>query len=368
MLNTETLHQLRTSCLGTNRTLPAHCYNDERFLDLEQHKVLRQGWICLGRCDEVSDIGDYFTTDLAGEPLLVVRSDETTISVFANVCQHRAMPVARGGGNTHRFVCPYHAWTYHLDGSLKSAPLMEQQAELKDCRLPVIKSECWQGFIFASLNASAKPLADSLHDLDSLTGNYQMHRMHHIATFHEIWECNWKSLIENFMDGYHLSVVHPQSLRPLTPTNLCETLGRGDMFTSYVANYARAAPARKQHASSLTEAQKRQSRLFCLFPSMVASVSPDTLVYFSVQPKGVARVQVKWGVSVWEPDLPDEERNQRIEKWQQINAEDHEILRELQAGLRSSFYHGGVLAPANFEGCISDFHDYLIEMLDSQPA
>lgn len=363
MLDTS-LNQALHQCVGNQQSLPADCYTSEGFLSIELQACFNAGWLCVGREDEIPDVGDYFTTTLLNQPLLIVRKSPKQVAVHANVCRHRAMPVASGAGNTRRFVCPYHAWTYKLNGSLQAAPLMSDKASLKDCRLPSIRTECWQGFIMVNFNNDAQPLAPQLCDLDAVIGNYQPATMHHIASFTEVWDCNWKSLTENFMDAYHLSVVHPQSLRPLTPTHLCDTLAQGPAFTSYIANYASAAPPRECHASTLSDEQTRQSRLFCVYPAMVASVSPDTLVYLSLQPVGTAQVEVKWGISVFEADLPEQQRAQRIAKWQQINHEDHEILRGLQAGLRSSFYASGTLAPAQLEGCISDFHRYLMHSID----
>ena len=109
--------------------------------------------------------------------------------------------------------------------------------------------------------------------------NYHMQSMHHAAHFNEVWDCNWKSLVENFMDGYHLSVVHPESLHHLTPTSLCKKLPGTPSFTAYTANYAATAPARENHHPSLSAEQVRQSQLFCIFPAMIASLSADTLVY-----------------------------------------------------------------------------------------
>lgn len=357
------LQTMQLNCLGKNRALPAACYIDYDFLKLEVQKIFRAGWQCLGRADEIPNTGDYFTTEILNEPLIVARTESSKISVLANVCQHRAMQVARGTGNTSQFVCPYHAWTYTLDGNLRSAPLMKKTPELKNCRLPAIRSESWGGFIFATLDETAVWPAVALCELESAIANYQITDMHHVSCFHEVWDCNWKSLVENFMDGYHLSAVHPQSLRPLTPTSLCETLSGNNAYTGYIANYAKAAPVRRNHSKLLTEEQKRQSRLFCIYPSLVVSVSPDTLVYLSMQPQGPEKVRVKWGIASFEVALSVQEKEERIEKWRQINHEDHEILKNLQSGLGSSFYHGGPLAPANLEGAVKDFHDYLIDTI-----
>ena len=125
--------------------LPPRCYTDEHFLDLEVEKLLRTEWHCIGREDEIPHVGDYFTMDVLTEPLLVVRKSETEIAVLSNVCRHRGMLVASGEGNAKRFRCPYHAWTYELDGKLRNAPLVPKNQLVKDCGLPVLNSRCWQG-------------------------------------------------------------------------------------------------------------------------------------------------------------------------------------------------------------------------------
>lgn len=458
--STDLLQTALNDSVERNHALPAECYTSDFFLQLELAKWFRVGWVCLGRADEVPTVGDFFTTSLVDEPVIVVRSDIDRIEVLANVCRHRGMPVAEGRGNTRKFRCRYHAWTYNLDGSLRNAPFMmkavpaDQRAgdvppdqPLARCRLPAIRCHCWGGFIFASLSTdpgSTEPVPtepvptdscsrdpsstesvstgsvdtapeqtvtdrrhihDTIHSTPDLAipdasesladrlftdqtvndglnddinasgasfdpgqlqndiGAYHMENMSLIECFEETWDCNWKSLIENFMDAYHLSVVHPQTLRPLTPTNLCQKLSSGKNHTSYIANYTEAAPARQNHHPDLSAEQCRQSRLFCLYPSLVASVSADTLAFFTLQPMGLERVSVKWGLASFESDLSDSEKQARIEKWRAINDEDHAILQRLQSGLRSSYYQGGALAPAQFEGCINDFHRALITAL-----
>jgi len=339
--------------------LPPRCYTDEHFLHLEIEKLLRSEWHCIGREDEIPNIGDYFTMDLLTEPLLVVRKSETDIAVLSNVCRHR---------------CPYHAWTYELNGKLRNAPLVPKEQLVKDCGLPVLNSRCWQGFIFVSMAENSvwpdddaktdEGTVNSLHQLGAHVENYHMQSMHHATHFYEVWDCNWKSLVENFMDGYHLSVVHPESLHHLTPTSLCKKVPGTASFTAYTANYAATAPARVNHHPSLSTEQARQSQLFCIFPAMIASLSADTLVYLALHPLNARQVSVKWGISTFEADLPEEELQARIEKWQQINHEDHEILKHLQKGLQSSRCDTGPLAEDNFEGTLFDFHSYLINKLE----
>lgn len=347
--------------------LPPACYTKSKFLRLETRKLFRSEWHCLGREDEVPEVGDYFTIDLISEPLLVVRESKEIVSVLSNVCRHRGMPVASGSGNTKRFLCPYHAWSYKLSGELRNAPLVAKESIDKNCRLPLLKTYCWQGFIFASLDAHAIWPEDhetnTLMPLEKHLSNYHMSKMHHAVSFVETWECNWKSLVENFMDGYHLSVVHPQTLHHLTPTRLCKKIIGTAAFTAYTANYANSAPPRNNHHPDLSFEQVKQSQLFCIFPSLIVSVSADTLVYFALHPVSVGQVSVKWGVCTYESDLGKNELAARVEKWKKINAEDHDILKRLQVGLRSKNSVAGPLAADDFEGTLHDFHAYLVNKL-----
>lgn len=348
--------------------LPPRCYTDEEFLQLEKAQILQTEWHCLGRVDEVPEVGDYFTLDFLSEPLIVVRKTETEIAVLSNVCRHRGMPVAEGAGNTTRFRCPYHAWTYAVDGKLRSAPLVKKEQLDKNCGLPEFKSRCWQGFVFFSMSEAAEwpeQGENSLSALEAHIENYHMESMHHIDHFYEVWECNWKLLVENFMDGYHLSIVHPETLHHLTPTSLCKKVNGSRAFTAYTANYADSAPARENHHPSLTAEQAKQSQLFCVFPSLIASLSADTMVYLALQPLGVNKISVKWGLSSYESDLSEDEKTMRIAKWQSINHEDHEILKRLQKGLSSSRCDTGPLAEDNFEGTLADFHSYLLSKLSN---
>lgn len=356
------LCQMRQQCLGKNQSLPAGCYTSDALLELERERLFARGWICLGREDEIPLAGDYFTTAIMHEPLLVVRDDSGTIRVLSNVCRHRGMLLASGTGNTRRIRCPYHAWSYELDGRLRHAPLMAE-GENSTCQLPQLKSECWGGFIFASLAADAAPLTPQLSTLADEIRHYHLHEMHHLQTFEEVWRCNWKCLVENFMDGYHLSVVHPETLKPLTPTNLCRKFAGASAYTGYNAHYPDTAPQRTGGHPDLTPEEQRQSRLFCVFPALVVSVAADSSAWLSMQPHTVDEVAVRWGLATSQANLSESEKKSQIDKWRQINAEDHAILEQLQRGLHSSMFEGGALAPADLEGTVAEFHDYLITRL-----
>ena len=316
--------------------------------------------IVWGRVDEIPNSGDFFTSQLLGEPLLVVRGNDGVIRVLSNVCRHRSMPVAEGRGNRKLFVCSYHAWSYGRDGALVRAPNMFNASfDQSKCGLPQLRSEVWRGFIYVSLNDDATPLAPQLMPLDHMIEDYETESFRIVHAAEEEWACNWKCLVENFMEGYHLSVVHPETLRGYTPTELCSKAVSGDLFTSYHANYPNNIPARGRGAPGLDDGQRHRSTLFSIFPTQVVSQSASLLVSLSLHPISVDRINVRWTMSVYGDDLSPEMIDQRIALWTRVNQEDRDKLIRLQAALASTRAEAGPLASDDFEGTIRDFHRFL---------
>ncbi len=345
-------------------SLPGQAYSDEALFAHECKTMLKQGWHCLGRCDEVASAGDFFTADLLGEPLLVVRGDDDVIRVLSNLCRHRAMPLAEGSGNADKFICSYHAWSYSRDGALRNAARMKNTAlDMKSCRLPEYRSEEWRGFIYVSLDDDALPLAPTLVGLEDIVAPYHVEDFQIVHSAEEVWHCNWKCLIENFMEGYHLSVVHPVTLHGYTPTALSRKFEGGEGFTGYHANYPQSTPPRGTGHPGLTAEQRHRSSLFCVYPCQVVSQAANLTVSLSLQPLSPSSVRVRWTLSVWEDELDTATIAQRVALWEEVNREDREKLERLQPGLASSRADAGPLAPADYEGTIHDFHGYLARSL-----
>ncbi|HEX3065647.1 MAG TPA: Rieske (2Fe-2S) protein, partial [Dongiaceae bacterium] len=145
-----------TACLS----LPREAYTSPELHALEVKTIFEKSWLCVGRAEYVPNAGDYYTIDVIGEPVIIVRGKDGEVRALNAACRHRAMPVAQGKGNTGRFTCPYHAWTYALDGRLIGAPHMEQSQVFNKeaCRLPSYRLESWMGFLFVNLDDDAAPL------------------------------------------------------------------------------------------------------------------------------------------------------------------------------------------------------------------
>lgn len=343
--------------------LPGVFYTSPEYFEWECETVLRQGWHCLGRSDEIPEPGDYFTLQLLNEPIIVVRGDDDTVRVLSNVCRHRGMPLAEGQGNINRFVCSYHAWAYGRDGALLRAPRMQNEGfDASTCKLNTFPVQLWRGFIYASLDPDAAPMGAEAQALDDLVAPYETEKFQHVHSASELWHTNWKCLVENFMEGYHLSVVHPQTLHGYTPTGLAKKSASGLGFTSYCANYPQNIPLRGTGAPGLSDEERKRSSLFARFPNQVASQAASLLVSLSIFPRAADLIEVKWTMSVYGDDLDGDTIAQRIALWEEVNREDREKLEWMQKSLGSAHAGSGPLAGEDYEGTVRDFLLWLAEM------
>ena len=183
------------------------------FFEHEQQAVFRNSWICIGRQDEIADAGDFLTHAIAGVSVLVVRQDDGEIRAFVNACVHRyACLVGEASGSVKKFTCRYHAWTYNTAGQLIRAPYMEMKpdfdcAQHRLCRLPC---EIWEGFVYVCLNQNPEVrLREALQPFtERIIGRYDMACYRSVLREQMTWNANWKNLIENFIESYHVPIAH----------------------------------------------------------------------------------------------------------------------------------------------------------------
>ena len=193
-------------------TIPAAWYVDERIARLENQQVFGSNWIAVGRRDQVAAAGQFFTFDLAGEPLVIVRGMDNKLRGFFNVCRHHAAAVATGPcGVAQLLRCPYHGWTYGLDGSLKGTPEFAGVCNFDRAEnglLPV-RVETWENFIFVNLDQQAPALEDYLGDLPQRLAPLSVSSLGFFARKSYTLACNWKVYVDNYLDGgYHVPHLH----------------------------------------------------------------------------------------------------------------------------------------------------------------
>ena len=196
--------------MGDARALPLAAYTSQDLFAAETARIFRNEWICVGRTEQIGRVGDWFSADVAGEPVVVTRNEDGDIRAMSAVCRHRSMTVAQGSGNSRRLVCPYHRWSYDLDGTLVGTPLMStpNRADGTSCTLPSFHVETWLGFVFVSLAAAPEPLAPQLTGAADTLAPYEMSSWRTLIAFDETWPGNWKLALETALEGYHLDGLH----------------------------------------------------------------------------------------------------------------------------------------------------------------
>ncbi len=350
--------------------MPGAFYVSPEMLDLERREIFAREWLCVGRADEIPGPGDYFTTDILGEPIAVVRGHDGAVRALSNVCRHRAMPVLSGSGTARRLVCPYHSWTYDTAGQLIGAPLMQGREDFdkKGCRLPEFGCEVWQGFVFVHLDPEAAPLAPRLADLDKRIAGYHFEAMHTRHVTHEIWETNWKSFVENFMEGYHLSALHKETLHPVNPTRLCEHFPSGDAYFGYTVGFDPSMARERIGHPDLTDAEIDTCVMIAIPPNLVIGGASDYSSFICFEPASTDAIRAKLGLFFHGDAWTEEQVDRAIVLFHDTMEEDKSVLDHIGRGLRSSRYTPGPLAAAPYEGCVLDLHKYVARRLNGAVA
>ncbi|MGH6893675.1 MAG: aromatic ring-hydroxylating oxygenase subunit alpha [Dongiaceae bacterium] len=343
------------------RSMPRAFYTDPRMLALEiEHLFLRE-WVCVGRADEVAQPGDFVAFQLCDEPIVIVRGKDGKVRAFSNVCRHRGTLVASGRGNRKHLVCPYHNWTYDTFGRLVGAPGVEEREDFDrgNCRLPEFACTLWQGFVFVSLTPDPPALEPQLAGLEALIRPYHMEQMTLRYLADEVWHVNWKCLVENFMEGYHLTPLHRETLHPVNPTKLCRHFTPGDAYFGYNAGFSPTLPRSQRGHPEMSEEQVDNCVMYAVPPGLVVGCAGDYSSFLCIQPDAVDRVRVKMGLVFFGADWPKDRIDWAVDLFQRTMAEDKAVLVRLMQGLNSRYHQPGPLARADLEGPTWDFYKYL---------
>mgnify|MGYP000903162768 CR=1 FL=1 len=198
------------------RAMPPDVYTSQAFLQQELEQIFAKDWFCVGRADALAKPGDYLTVELAGQPVIVLRGADGGVSAMSNVCLHRMSTLLLGRGHVRSIVCPYHAWTYDLDGTLKGVPLVDKFAEDPRCadrNLKPVALDVWNGFVFVHLGEQPEPLLTFLGPVASILEPYDFGGMTLVEDQTVHLDCNWKAVVDNFSELYHVDYLHPQHKR-----------------------------------------------------------------------------------------------------------------------------------------------------------
>ncbi|AZM51645.1 biphenyl 2,3-dioxygenase [Streptomyces sp. WAC 01529] len=298
----------RISALPLERgeTLPARAYTDEAFHRLERDRVFRGDWLCVGHVGQVARPGDYLRTEAAGEPLVITRDEDGGLHALSRVCRHRFMDIlppetAPEQGSLQRLMCPYHTWTYRLNGEyagqLAGAPMMNKvDFDRAACRLPRYRLEVWNGLLMVCADPEVPPLAPQLTELADRLAPYGLADL--AVAYTERWEgvpANWKVAFENGSENYHHMGTHAGTLDTLVPgkdTVVDESEGRWfSMYTPFAADAdavrgEEGAPLVGTLIPGLGTRQLSGMTVAGVFPNLVMALLPDSVTFVRWVPTG----------------------------------------------------------------------------------
>ena len=334
-------------------TLPSRYYFDPHVLEDETRNVFARTWQLVGNLAQVREAGEYFTAVVADEPLLIVRGNDGVLRALSNVCRHRAGPIAKGEGKRPVLQCGYHGWTYSLDGRLATTPEFEGVLDFDkaSCRLPQFRVDVWNELVFVNLDPGAEPLTTFLGELlaDMPPHDYSGFRL----ARRKIWEleCNWKVYVDNYLEGYHIPIVHPGLFRELDYPNY-----RTETRRSYSIQIA---PTRKAERIR-TSGDDDQVRYFWIFPNLMLNVYPDNFSTNLIVPMGPGRTATIFDWYFKDPDPAHAQRlaaevDETVAFSDEIQIEDIDICEAVQRGLRSATYDTGRYSPRRENG-VHHFH------------
>ncbi|MGF6839982.1 choline monooxygenase [Paraburkholderia youngii] len=362
------VHALRENCerpFEDAHAMPPAVYTSEAFLALEQRDVFRNEWLCVGRASALAQTGDYLSAQIDDQPVFVLRDASGALRAFSNVCLHRMSVLLEGRGNVRRIVCPYHAWNYTLDGALAGAPLMDKQPGFcKDqYRLPAVRCETWQGWIYVTLNARAPAVESHLSELTKLIAPYGMGD--YVETFHEEheWDTNWKILAENFMESYHLPMLHRATVGPHSKLEEMECPPGLPAFNYHWITKEASLPIGNAHPANtrLQGHWRRTTALLAIYPTHLITLTPGYFWYLILQPRGVGRVHIRFGGGL-APEFVDDPRAAAYMATlktllDEVNAEDRRGVEAVFRGVHAPLAKPGHLSP--LERPNYDFARYL---------
>jgi nitrite reductase/ring-hydroxylating ferredoxin subunit len=343
-----------TCDVNTAETLPPLCYSDPLFYEFEKEAIFFHEWLCVGREAWARNPGDYFTAFQAGEPIIVARTRDGALKAMSAVCRHRAMLVAEGHGNVRTFRCPYHHWTYALDGQLVHAPEMDEACNFSrdSFRLPQLKLEVWNGFVFVNFDPDAPPLAPRLAPLTDVLKNYHLAEADERSTpsepRKEPW--NWKVRYENSNDGYHANRLHAGPVHNCVPS----ALARFPELPPDTAGYFRYNGTTHQDCSfnptlratlpifpDLTIEERNRFLFMCVPPTLTFNCSSDIVNFNLFAIDGPCEMSSRRGFLVapgaMRQPLFEERLNTIVATNTSIVEQDRHVDKLVQIGLQSKF-------------------------------
>jgi phenylpropionate dioxygenase-like ring-hydroxylating dioxygenase large terminal subunit len=361
---------------GKRSGLPGWTYFSEEALELEKELLFRRSWQLLGHVSDIPAAGDYVTFDIVGERAIAIRGKDDVVRCFHNVCRHRGSRVVsdRQGSCKSAIVCPFHGWSYNLDGTLRGVPAPRSLPELDPQLhgLPELEHEIFHGFIFIRFKPGPQPAVKKL--LSMYEPLFALHRTAEtkpLGLFCQAeMQANWKAVRDVDNEGYHVPIAHPglydlygrQYVDELPGQGVTRSVGRFDTVESKLWSVRHYKTIRPAPAEYLGEESANWTYIG-MFPNFVFMLYPEQIGYYQEWPLGVDRTLQRGNIY----GLPDDRREMRLARYlamridREATREDHQLIVWSCEAMKSSAFAGVILS--DLEAGVREYHDQLRRLI-----
>lgn len=357
------------------KSFPAFMYTSSEVFELERERFFGKAWIYVGHISQLNGENSYFTTSIAEIPLLIVMDRNGILRGFHNVCTHRAAPVAIGSGECKRLVCPYHAWTFDLEGNLRGVPNFEGYEDFNpaDHNLKPVQIDTWGPFIFVNVAADCEPLETQLNELPALFDSYRLNEWQRVHSVDYYTETNWKLYVENNAENYHEPIVHKSSYS----TNEVSWNNSYDLIQCEARHYyyLQHTPHPKDSFGNhrfkpeliqpgLPERLLEGTSIVSFWPNFAWIACPESIIVYTIDPQAASRTRIRWEwfVPNTEAARSPENLERLIGLYDRVQQEDLDLLPLVQKGVASPGYVAGPFSPSREVG-VHRFQELLMEHL-----
>jgi phenylpropionate dioxygenase-like ring-hydroxylating dioxygenase large terminal subunit len=354
-------------------SLPAWTYRDPEYFHVEMARAIRPSWQVVCHVSDIAAPGDWHTLDFLGESIVAVRGDDGQVRAFSNVCRHRGSRIMDGAsGCAKRLVCPYHAWTYGLDGRLVGVPNRKSypQLEMADDGLVPVEQEIWHGFLFVRLVPGGPSVAEMMAPFEERIAPYRFEELRAIGRVTlRPRPVNWKNVADNYSDGLHIPVAHPGLTRLFGRGYGVEAEEHVDRMWGQMVDTPSANLSERMYqqmlppVDHLPEDARRLWLYFKLWPNTAFDIYPDQVDFMQFLPVSPTETLIREIAYA----LPDERREMKAARYlnwrinRRVNAEDTALIARVQAGMQSSSFSVGPLSED--EVCLRSFCRKMRELI-----
>lgn len=339
------------------RTLPREAYVSDAFYARERERIFHREWFCIGRKAALASPGSFVAIDVAGESVIVVHGKDGALHAFYNLCRHRGSQLVAAcseGTFSGAIRCPYHAWTYDLDGSLRTAPFLEDGADVdkSELHLHEVAVDVWGGFLFVNLDRGRPPaLLDQLGPVPDRLHRYPLEGLRSGARIVYEVAANWKVMLENYNECYHCGPVHPE-LCALVPAFKMRggaelDWDRGIPHRAGATTFTRTGTTSRAPFPGLDDDERTRHKGELIYPNFLLSLAADHVAAFTVWPRGPASTTVVCDFLFHpdEIDKPEFDPSDAVDFWDLVNRQDWKICESVQRGMTSRMFEVGYYAP-----------------------